>query len=259
VLERLVAAVLAGRSQPVAALAAFAASPDGARVLVHNSGIAARALRALQDAVAAKEWRRLLPTLQASAAALGDGWRVSVRPHIAAQRLDWHHGACVMSGDSSCPSTSPFPCVQVLTALCSQPEGQRALLACSTPSDTMLGVLLSLAEHSAPASAAAAAAAAAVLLRQLALCPEAKAHFVSRRGALQTLLDAVSAAGAQPERAVAAVHALWALVHGGERVKVAVRRCEGWEQALGAALAACGQEQPALKSGVKALLSLLAK
>ncbi|KAI7839118.1 hypothetical protein COHA_007122, partial [Chlorella ohadii] len=176
VLERLVAAVLAGRSQPVAALAAFAASPDGARVL---------------------------------------------------------------------------------TALCTQPEGQRAVLACSTPSDTMLGVLLSLAEHSTPAPAAAAAAAAAVLLRQLALCPEAKAHFVSRRGALQTLLDAVSAAGAQPERAAAAAHALWALVHGGERVKVAVRRCEGWEQAL--ALAACRQEQPALKSGVKALLSLLAK
>lgn len=66
-LERLVAAVLSGRSQPVAALSAFAASPDGARVLVHSSGIAARALRALQDLVAAKEWRRLMPTLQASA------------------------------------------------------------------------------------------------------------------------------------------------------------------------------------------------
>lgn len=103
-LERLVAAVLAGRSQPVAALAAFAASPDGARVLVHNSGIAARALRALQDAVAAKEWRRLLPTLQASAAALGDGWRVSVRPHIAAHSV-W----IGTMGPASCPAIHRVP------------------------------------------------------------------------------------------------------------------------------------------------------
>lgn len=134
------------------------------------------------------------------------------------------------------------------------------MLACSTPSDTMLGVLLSLAEHSTPAAAAAAAAAATRVLRQLALCPDAKAHFVSRRGALQLLLDAVRAAEVQPERAAAAAHALWGLVHGGERVKVAVRRCEGWEQALGVALAACQQEeQPALRSGVEALQRLLAK
>lgn len=134
------------------------------------------------------------------------------------------------------------------------------MLACTTPSDAMLGVLLGLAEHSTPAPAAQAATAAALLLRQLALCPDAKAHFVSRRGALQALLDAVGDAGAQPERGAAAAHALWALVHGGERVKVAVRRCDGWEQALGAALAACRrEEQPALRSGADALQRLLAK
>lgn len=134
------------------------------------------------------------------------------------------------------------------------------MLACTTPSDTLLGLLLGLAELSSPAPAAAAAEAAMLLMRQLALCPDAKAHFVSRRGALQALLDAVGAAEAQPGRAAAAAHTLWALVHGGERVKVAVRRCEGCEDALSAALAACRrQEQPALRSGVEALQRLLAK
>ena len=156
-----------------------------------------------------------------------------------------------------------LPCLsapQVLAELCSQAEGQRAVLACATPSDTLLGVLLGLAEFATPAPAAAAAEAAMLLLRQLALCPDAKAHFVSRRGALQALLAAVGAAEAQPRRAAAAAHALWALVHGGERVKVAVRRCEGWEDALATALAVCRrQEQPALSSGVEALQRLLAK
>lgn len=56
-----------------AAVAGMAASPDGARVLLHTSGLPPRALRALQDHAAAKDWRRMLPTLQVCLAG-GEGW-----------------------------------------------------------------------------------------------------------------------------------------------------------------------------------------
>ena len=90
-----------------------------------------------------------------------------------------------------------------------------------------------------------AAAAAMLAIRQLALCPAAKAWFCSQHGTLQQLLDALAAAAQAPERAAAASHALWALAHGsgGERVKVALRRCSGWADALAAALAACEHEK----------------
>ncbi len=77
------------------------------------------------------------------------------------------------------------------------------------------------------------------VVRQVALCPDAKAHLVSRHGALQQLVNAAAAAEQQPGRAAAAAQALWGLVAGGERVKVALRRCEGWAEGIQAGLRSC--------------------
>lgn len=153
------------------------------------------------------------------------------------------------------------PVLQVLADFCSQPEAQRAALACASPSDTLLGVLLALAQQ--PHSAAVAEA-AMLAVRQVALAPEAQAHFLSARlSALEGLLGALADAAQHPGLAAAAAHALWALVHGGERVKVAVRRCEGWPGSLQAALAACQRQEDArwhdkLLSGCQSLQRLLA-
>ncbi|KAL4440183.1 hypothetical protein ABPG75_003184 [Micractinium tetrahymenae] len=239
-LERLVALLLSARTPlptayaVAAALCSFAGTPDGAHTLVHSVSLPARALRHLQDGMAAKDWRRLGPVLQ------------------------------------------------LLAGLCSQPEGQRAVLRCSAPSGDLLGALLALAvpgsSAQVPATGGAAAAGAAepamLAIRQLALHPEAKAHLVGgRHGALQSLVDAVGAASAgshgqgaaQLQRAAAAAHALWALVHGsgGERAKAALRRCQGWEDSLREGLAAADREPQAcwaaaLKEACTALRRLLA-
>ena len=134
------------------------------------------------------------------------------------------------------------------------------MLSCATPADSLLQVLLALAQQR---HSAAAAEAAMLVVRQLALAPEAQAHFVSPRlEALPALLAAVAAADQQPARAVAAAHALWALVHGAERAKVAVRRCEGWSCSLQAAVQACQRHKAAwtaqLRRGCEALQQLLA-
>ena len=160
---------------------------------------------------------------------------------------------------------------QILADLCSQPEAQRAALSCTSPSDSLPGVLLALAapEAVAPAGAAAGQAAAAeaamLALRQLALCPPAKAWFCSQHGALAQLLGAVGEAEQAPGRAAAAAHALWALVHGsgGERAKVALRRCSDWGGALAAAAAAIERSggaawAPQLSQACTALQRLLA-
>lgn len=130
-----------------------------------------------------------------------------------------------------------LPLLQVLAALCTQPEAQRAALACCTGARrSLLDVLLELAarlEHGAVAEAAMC------VVRSLSLCPDAAAHFTAKRHALQTLVSAVAAAGEQPGRAAAAAHALWTLVHGSGRVKVAVRRCPGWADSLAAGSSVC--------------------
>lgn len=77
-----------------------------------------------------------------------------------------------------------------------------------------------------------------------------------RHSTLQSLVDCLRAASAdvsagqhaaQPQRAAAAAHALWALVHGsgGERAKAALRRCKGWEHGLREGLAAAEREPQA--------------
>lgn len=205
-------------SAMTACLCSFAGTPDGAHALVHSARLPAQVLRHLQDGMAARDWRRLGPALQ------------------------------------------------LLAALCCQPEGQRAVLRCSVPAADLLGTLLALAvpgsSAQAPAvgggtSAAGAAEAAILVIRQLALHPEAKAHMVGgRHSTLQSLVDCLRAASAdvsagqhaaQPQRAAAAAHALWALVHGsgGERAKAALRRCKGWEHGLREGLAAAEREPQA--------------
>lgn len=162
------------------------------------------------------------------------------------------------------PLPPPRHSTQVLADLCSQEEGQRALLRCSAPSQDMLGAVLGLAAQQQCSSAAAEAA--MLVVRQVALCPASQAHMTSRHGALQQLVDAVAAAARQPGRAAAAAHALWSLVHSGERVKVAVRRCQGWAAAIQAGLDAHGggggqQAEPwhqALAQPCAALQQLLA-
>jgi hypothetical protein len=150
--------------------------------------------------------------------------------------------------------------VQVLADLCCQAEGQRALLRCTAPSDDMLGALLGLAQQQ---HSGAVGEAAMLVLRQVALCPDSQAHFVSKHGALQQLVDALAAAAQHPERAAAAAHALWALVHGGGRAKAALRRCERWADGIQAGLQACRQDEhaswaPCLAQPCQALQRLLA-
>lgn len=264
-LERLLALVLAARPLPsataaAAALAGLAASADGARLLLHTSGLPPRALRALQDHAAAKDWRRLLPTLQVRAA----GREAPANSPCP----KW-----LLPLPTPTTSLTPWPssASQVLADVCSQPEAQRAALACTCPSDSLPGVLLALAtpEAAPPAGGAAGQAAAAeaamLVLRQLALSPQAKAWFCSQHGALAQLLGAVGAAEQAPVRAAAAAHALWALVHGsgGERAKVSLRRCSDWGGALAAATAACERGAgaawaPQLRQGCAALRRLLA-
>lgn len=241
-MERLLTILLSARTPlPVAGtvtgcLCSLAGTPDGAHALVHTASLPARALRHVQDGTAAKDWRRLGPVLQ------------------------------------------------LLAGLCSQPRGQRAVLTCSAPSGDLLGALLGLAlpgsSAQVPASGStavtASAEAAMLVIRQLALHPQAKAHLVAgRHGVLQSLVGCVGAASAadggggagtaQPQRAAAAAHALWALVHGsgGERAKAALRRCPGWEGSLREGLAAAEFEPQAgwsavLKDACTALLRLLA-
>lgn len=95
-----------------------------------------------------------------------------------------------------------------------------------------------------------------LVIRQLALHPKAKAHLAGgRRGALQSLVDCVRAAAGSSgqgaahlqQRAAAAAHALWALVHGsgGERAKAALRRCPGWEDSVRQGLATAELEPQA--------------
>ena len=150
--------------------------------------------------------------------------------------------------------------MQVLADLCCQAEGQRALLRCAAPSDDMLGALLGLAEQQ---HSVAVGEAAMLVLRQVAMCPDSQAHFVTKHGALQQLVDALAAAPRQPWRAAAAAHALWALVHGGGRAKAALRRCERWADGIQAGLQACRQGEhaswaPSLAQPCQALQRLLA-
>lgn len=107
--------------------------------------------------------------------------------------------------------------LQVLASMASQPDGQRALLRTTALSGSLCELLLGLLHHHIPAVAAGAAA----VLRNAALLPENKAHFLARAGALQLLVDVLGQAAEQPARAAYAAGALWALVHDGEKV----RRC----------------------------------
>jgi hypothetical protein len=151
--------------------------------------------------------------------------------------------------------------LQVLCDLCSQQEVRRAVLRCAAPSGDMLDVLLGLAMQQ-DGAAAAAAEAAMLVLRQLGLSPDNAAHLASCSDALQHLVDAVAAAPRQPVRAGTAAHTLWALAcGGGARAKVALRRCEGWVEALQAGLDASGgvdEDRQALHQPCAALHSLLA-
>ncbi|GAB4820510.1 hypothetical protein N2152v2_007556 [Parachlorella kessleri] len=123
--------------------------------------------------------------------------------------------------------------LQVLTALASQPDGQKALLRTTAPSGSMLEQLLSLLQH----PAAVVCTQAALVLRNAALSPEAKAHFLGA-GALQAVVDAMGAVQ-QPACAGYAAATLWALVSQGEKVKVALRRCKGLADAVRAVSSEC--------------------
>lgn len=147
-----------------------------------------------------------------------------------------------------------------LANLASQPEAQRALVRAGTgpPLVALLELLLGLMQQE---QAPTLAAEAALVLRNVALHPESKAHFLAQQGALQQLVGAVAAAGQQPLRAAHAAGALLALLVQGERVKAALRRsCPNLEDALEAALAMADQsaEGPQLCTTCTALKQLLA-
>ena len=65
---------------------------------------------------------------------------------------------------------------------------------------------------------AQASADALLLLRNLALAPENKVHFVAKPRALPVLLAAAARAGQNADGGAPAASALWALVHQGEKV-----------------------------------------
>lgn len=105
--------------------------------------------------------------------------------------------------------------LQVLASMASQPDGQRALLRSTAPSGSLFELLLGLLHYHNPAVATGAAA----VLRNAALLPENKAHFLARAGTLQLLVDVLGQAAEQPARTAYAAGALWALVHDGEKVR----------------------------------------
>lgn len=78
--------------------------------------------------------------------------------------------------------------------------------------------LLDLSLTAANMQHSQASASAMLLLRNLALAPENKVHFVANPRALPVLLGAAGKAGQNAEAGAHAAAALWALVHQGEKV-----------------------------------------
>lgn len=111
-----------------------------------------------------------------------------------------------------------------LARLAGTPPGAAALLRAGRgPPGGSESVVALAAELSASDAAPAQREAALVMLRALAAHPAAKAHFVACPAALNALVSAVGLGPRDLTSCAVALEALWWLLHGGERVAVALK------------------------------------
>lgn len=228
--------IMAGLLQLLRNVLANSAAARRASVNANDPPLLERLMRSVLDPSVPQALHHQVVLALSALVSTPDGCTAVLRTSFVQRTLT------VLQGASLVPDRQLEGLLSCLAALASQIDGAKALACAATPTPTTTLLELLLA---AMRSAAPVATAAALVLRNISLVPSAKAHFLSQSGALAQLVTMVAEAEQQPGRAAHAAGALLGLLHGGERVKAALRQAQG--QHMDAALdavAACCPEQP---------------